>query len=307
MLNIPDLNRMKIFHSVYAMRNLAKAADALHITRSAVSQSLKLLEDELQSKLFIRNSKMVIPTEPAHLLFRSIDPFLSDMQQIVQQIENGKAHPIGHLRIGAPQDFGSTHLTESIVQFRKLNPQVTFELILATPMRLLEQLCSGVIDLAFVDNGDFHAKNFPVSLSVVMKEELVLTCSKKYFDLYVRKLPAHFSDLKNLDFIDYFQHGPVVKMWIKHHFKKNISNLRVVFSAESVRALIKATQGGLGLSVLPKHMIQEELKSGHLKMISVSERELINQITLIRHIEKPLTAKEKSFIEFYKYRKSHSN
>lgn len=78
----------------------------------------------------------------------------------------------------------------------------------AAPLRLLEQLCSGAIVLAFVHNGDLHAKNYPVSISVVMKEEFVLTCSKKYFALHMRKISTNVHDLKDLDFIDYFLHGP---------------------------------------------------------------------------------------------------
>src|SRR5689334_21004071 len=99
MLNIPDLNRLKVFHVVFATRSLIRAADALHVTRSAVSQSLKALEEDLQTKLFIRDSKKVLPTEPAELLFKAIDPFISEIQSAFNQLETGKKALVGHLRI----------------------------------------------------------------------------------------------------------------------------------------------------------------------------------------------------------------
>ena len=200
------------------LRSLIQAAQVLNITRSAISQSLKALEEELQTKLFIRDSKRVLPTEPAELLFRSMEPFIADLQTTVAEIETGKRNPVGHLRLGAPQDFGSTHLTEVIVEFQKRNPQITFELILAIPVTLLEMLAEGNLDVAFVDNGDFHAKNYPVSTVTVMKEKFILVCSSKYFDEVIRHPNLKYDDLKKLDFIDYIHHAPVIKMWIRHHF-----------------------------------------------------------------------------------------
>jgi LysR family transcriptional regulator, transcriptional activator of the cysJI operon len=300
MLNLPDLNRMKVFYVVYAHKSLVSAAHSMNITRSAISQSLKLLEDELQTKLFIRNSKKVLPTETAHLLYRSLDPFFIELQAAVIQLETGKREPIGHLRIGAPQDFGSTHLTEVIVEFRKKHPQITFELVLATPVTLLEQLTGGTLDIAFVDNGDFHAKKYPVSIVTVMKEKFILVCSNRYFDEVVKRPNIQYEELKKFAFVDYMRHTPVAKMWIKHHFGKVPHELFAAFSAESVRAVIQATKGGLGVAVVPEHLVKADLKSGRLKAISATGPDLVNQITLARLLERPISAREKQFVEFYK-------
>lgn len=300
MLNIPDLNRMKVFYVVYTHRSLTEAAQALNITRSAISQSLKALEEELQTKLFIRDSKQVLPTAPAELLFRTIEPFIAELQTAIAQLETGKKDPVGHLRIGAPQDFGSTHLTEVIVEFHKKYPLITFELVLAIPVTLLEMLSESKLDMAFVDNGDFHAKLYPVSIVTVMKEKFVLVCSHRYFDEFIPRQSLKYEDLKHLNFIDYVHHAPVAKMWVKHHFGKSAPDLKVVFSAESVRAVIKATKGSIGVSVVPEHLIEADLKAGRLKIISVGGRDLVNHITLARRLERPTTAREKHFVEFYK-------
>ncbi|WP_413291000.1 LysR family transcriptional regulator [Bdellovibrio sp. HCB337] len=300
MLNIPDLNRVKVFYFVYTLKSLVKAAEALNITRSAVSQSLKALEEEMGTKLFIRDSKRIQPTVPGEALFQSVEPFLNDLQSTVRQIETGKKEAVGHLRIGAPQDFGSTHLTDIIIQFRKKHPQISFELYLATPVSLLEQIEKGHLDLAFVDNGDIHAKNFPVSIVTVMKESFVLAGSREYLQKNIKRGNPNLGDLKKLDFIDYLSHAPVTKMWFRHQFGKTPTNLNIVFSAESVRAVIAAAKGGLGLAVVPEHMIEKDIESGRLKVISGAGRSLINQIVLARRLEKPTTAREKEFIDFYK-------
>ena len=68
MLTLPDLNRLKVFYVVYANKSIIRAANVLNVTRSAVSQSLKALEKEIHTTLFIRDSKKVQPTPAAETL-----------------------------------------------------------------------------------------------------------------------------------------------------------------------------------------------------------------------------------------------
>ena len=68
-----------------------------------------------------------------------------------------------------------------------------------------------------------------------------------------------------------------------------------------MRAVIQATLGGLGVSVVPENLIQTELKSGRLKIIAVEGgRELINNIVLARRLQRTISAREKAFVDYYK-------
>jgi DNA-binding transcriptional LysR family regulator len=300
MLTLPDLNRIKVFYVVYKTGNLVKAGEALQITRSAVSQSLKALEAELATRLFLRDSKKVLATEPGELLYRSLEPFFTELEATLRALDTGKREAAGLLRIGAPQDFGSSHLTAAIVAFHKKHPRITFELMLATPVRLLEQLSAGRLDLAFVDNADVHAKSYPVSVVTVMNEKFVPVCSRGYFERRVKRLSPGPDELKDLEFVDYLGHAPVTKLWLKHQFGKIAPTVRVSFAAESVRALVRAAEGGLGVAVLPEQLVEGALKTGRLKRLHPDGRALVNQIALARRLERPVSAREKEFVEFYR-------
>ncbi|MGE0528756.1 MAG: LysR substrate-binding domain-containing protein, partial [Bdellovibrionales bacterium] len=126
-------------------------------------------------------------------------------------------------------------------------------------------------------------------------------CAAEYFDRDIKRRGVRFENLKELHFVDYLKHAPVSKMWIKHHFGKPSPDLNVVFCAESVRAVTRAVLGGLGIGVIPEHMIEEDLGSRHLRRV-VKGRELINQITLARRLERPISGREKAFVDFYKKR-----
>lgn len=297
MLTIPDLNRLKIFYFVYAHKSIVRAANELNVTRSAVSQSLKALEEEIHSTLFIRDSKKVQPTLAADSLYKLMTPFFQELESTLRHIETGRKNPTGHLRIGAPLDFGSDHLTEVIAHFKQANPGVSFELVLGVPVKQLDLLCSGKLDIAFIDNGDVFAKSYPISIETVQKEEFVLTASSKFYSEHI-KGDHSLKKLQSLPMLDYLPHGPVVRMWLKYHFGKSISDLNVVYSAESVRAVLKAINSGMGLGVVPYQLLQEE--KSRYKIISTDKKNLINYISLALPLSKKLTYTEKSFINFYK-------
>lgn len=84
----------------------------------------------------------------------------------------------------------------------------------------------------------------------------------------------------------------------KHHFNKSITDLSVTYSAESVRGVLKAISLGMGVGVVPAHLIQSE--KSQFKIISTEKKELVNQITLALPLSKKLTLTEKTFISFYK-------
>lgn len=295
MLTIPDLNRLKVFYVVYANRSLVRAASVLNVTRSAVSQSLKALENEIHAPLFARDSKKVQPTPAADSLYKLMGPFFQELESAIQQIETGRKQSVGHLRIGAPLDFGSGHLTEVIAKFKKQNPAVTFELWLGVPVKQLDLLLDGKLNLAFIDNGDMFAKSYPVSLETVQREDFVLAASPKFYAEYI-KTDHSFNKLRSLPIVDYLNHAPVARMWFKHHFNKSISELNVVFSAESVRAVINAIVHGIGVGIVPSQLARQN----HLKIVETGKKALVNQISLALPLSKKLTFTEKAFVSFYK-------
>ncbi len=300
MLTIPDLNRLKVFYVVYANKSIVRAANILNVTRSAVSQSLKALEKEIHTPLFVRDSKKVQPTPAAESLFKLMRPFLQELESALQNIETGRKHPTGHLKIGAPLDFGSNYLTNMIGKFRHIHSTVTFELILGVPVKQLELLIEGKLDIAFIDNGDVFLNSYPILVETIQREDFVLVSNVKFYAEYVRG-DHSLTKLQNLPIVDYLPHAPVARMWFKHHFNKSITDLKVSYSAESVHAVINAISLGFGIGVIPSHLMNAE--ANRLKIISTEKKNLVNQISVALPLAKKLTITEKTFISFLKDQK----
>lgn len=297
MLTLPNFERLKVFHIIYLNKSILKAAEALNVTRSAVSQSLKGLETELGLPLFIRDSKKFQPTPEADHLFQTVHPLVTELHSALQHLESGVKSPVGPLRIGAPMDLGSGRLTQIIGQFRKKFPQVTFELTLAVPIRQLDLLCEGKLDFALIDNGDIHAENYPVSIQTAMKEEFVMVSSEKLWKEFKLQSPS-FSSLVEVPIVDYLPHAPVARMWLKHHFSKAPVQLKVAYSAESVRAILNAIACSIGIGVVPSHMLVEDLR--HLRVLETTKKPFINHIMIARQQGKKASFRESEFIKFFR-------
>lgn len=296
MLTLPNFERLKIFHVVYGNKSILKAAEMLNVTRSAVSQSIKSLEAELGTTLFIRDSKKFLSTPDADQLFKVVKAFVDELNSTLSHIESGQKFPVGHLKIGAPMDFGSDILTKIIGQFRKKFPGVTFELHLAVPIKQLDLLCRGELDLAFIDNGDIHSEKYPVTIQSLMKEEFVLVTSEKLFTDF-RLQSLSMDTFAHLPIVDYLNHAPVMQMWIKNHFKKASSKLNVVYSAESVRAILHAISENIGVGIVPRRLLGGEFKK--LRVIE-SNKKFINQMLIARQQGKKASLRETEFMKFYR-------
>src|SRR5688572_23483887 len=102
-----DLNRLRVFLAVHRAGSVLGAARALSVTPSAVSQSIKRLEDELGVCLFQRISNRLEATDEADVLAGVVGSFEQVLAATTDTLRSRRHEPQGVLRIGAPFDFGT--------------------------------------------------------------------------------------------------------------------------------------------------------------------------------------------------------
>ncbi|MBI4404112.1 MAG: LysR family transcriptional regulator [Deltaproteobacteria bacterium] len=293
------MDQMKVFYFVCKHKSVLQASRELHVTGSAVSQHIKALERELKASLFMRTNKSIILTRAGEKLFGAIAPFMQNISDTLKDMEEDSNSPRGALKMGAPVEFGINHLPKVLAEFRQAYPMVRFEITLATPSKLLDQLVANHLDLAFVDHGHAYKKSSPVSTLTIYREELLLVCSREYY----RKSIKHdhsFENLSRRHFVDYVNHCAVLKRWFLHHFKRCPSDFDLVLSVESAHGIASSIRHHMGLGVVPRSAIKSELKSGTFTAITTPEPELVNEIMLTQLSAKKPSLAEKAFVRFYR-------
>lgn len=296
-----DLNRLKTFHRIYTLGSVSAAARELFVTQSAASQNLARLERELNATLFLRVGKKLIPTASAQALFGSLGPVFQALEHGLADLEKRGRTPTGVLRIGAPVEFGSKYLVELCARFRRRYPDVGFALKLGQTADLLPELSAGRLDFAFADifkSEKGYSREFAIfTIKLAAQEELVLACSARYFKKAGLGRKPSAQQLLSCAFLDYSPHAPAVNGWFEHHYGLANPKPRLALVAESVQAQISAMKSGMGLGVVPRHLIATGLKSGEFVRIETRRPELVNKISLLRLKDGAPGAAEKAFLE----------
>ncbi len=301
MLTQIDLNRLRVFYYVHLTKSITEAAKILNITRPAVSQQIKKFEQEIQTKLFIRLHKSLVPTSAGKQLFRASESFLKQVDTEIKKVQQGGKEPSGLLRIGAPTEYGQVILPAMIAKFRKSFRKVTFSLFFGNPDKLIHMVRAGDLDFALIDlfltRSQLLEDGALYDIISIIDEEVVLACSKEYAEI---ELQSDFTlqALLKADYISYQQNTLTIKTWFKHHYPKVNFTPKIVLTVDSVRAVITAVESHAGLGIMPSHVIEKQLREGTILSIPYQDEEIINTISLLQLQDKIPNNADKEFQSF---------
>lgn len=298
---LPDFNRLRVFFHVHQARSVSAAAAALHVTQSAVSQSLARLEGELKAQLFLRRHRAIVPTAAGDALFAVVAPFVAALEERVGQIHRARQDLAGTLHLGAPVELGAHRLPEVLAAFSRANPGVRFTLRLGHPSEIVPLLEEGRLDLGFADVFDAPqaARRRLAGFEVieVMDEALLLVAAPSYEEEALQGSRA-FARVAAARFVDYHPSAPAVRGWFRHHFGRVPPRIEPALAVESVQAVISATSHGMGLGVVPAHTVARALAAGELVAITTRRKALTNRISLLRLLDRVPSRLEKAFLAF---------
>ena len=145
-----ELIQLKSFIKAAEMLSFSDAAKALNIAQSSLSQQIKQLEDELDVKLFLRNSHSIALTEAGKVMLPFALRTIHDAQTCTDRIRDLQKLLTGSLCIGVTYSF-SPILTETVISFMKLYPHIKLNIIYEPMNKLMELLAKRQLDfvLAF--------------------------------------------------------------------------------------------------------------------------------------------------------------
>jgi DNA-binding transcriptional LysR family regulator len=140
---------MRAFVAVVRHQSVSRAAEALHLTQSAVTRRVQSFEASLGVELLNRNDKPLRPSQLGLLVYEQCCTVLKHVTQLRGMVVSG-GMPQGIFRLGAPQFIGETALTEGLRQLNTLFPVLRVEVTTALSPTLLESVEGGELDAAAI-------------------------------------------------------------------------------------------------------------------------------------------------------------
>lgn len=124
----PDLNALAVFALVAEEKSFRAAADRMGVTRSAVSQTIRRLEETLAIALVQRTTRSVSLTEAGEALFGEVAPALADMRAAVEATGDLRGRPRGQLRLAVSSIAERFLSGPFLATFAEANPEIQVDI-----------------------------------------------------------------------------------------------------------------------------------------------------------------------------------
>ncbi|OLT43667.1 LysR family transcriptional regulator [Saccharomonospora sp. CUA-673] len=146
--------RLQALHAVDRHGTLAAAAEALHLTPSAVSQQLSKLERDVGTRLLLPHGRSVKLTPAGRVLADSADTVLGELALARTRLDALSGDITGPMRVGSIPTGVYTFVTRALTSLAGAHPDVEPAVIEAEPERSLPMLVNGQLDVAVVESWD---------------------------------------------------------------------------------------------------------------------------------------------------------
>jgi len=253
-----ELSTLSAFLTVAEERSFTRAARRLGVSPSALSHSMRGLEERLGVRLLARTTRSVAPTEAGQQLLSRLRPALGDVREALDLVVRSRGRPAGRLRLVVSPIAVSGVLAPKLGQFARDYPDIVLDVI--TDERRVD-LVAGGFD-AGIHLGEYIEQDM-IAIRVSPEVRAAIVGSARYFASNPK--PASPRDLTAHRCVN-FRHGPdEVYRW---EFDRGDESLTVAVHGplivDDVEMVIRAAIDGVGLAFVGEELVAPQLASGAL-------------------------------------------
>lgn len=239
-----DALTLECFIAVAETGSFTRAADKVSRTQSAVSQQITKLEGLIGKPLFIRSRHLSLTSEGEILL-----TYAKKIVQLNRDAMDRFKHPElqGEVRFGLPEDFASVFLSDVLTEYASLHPRIMLNVECDLTLNLFARFKKKEFDLVLVKMN--RPEDFPNGMDVwsealewVGNKDLAQVDDEQPVPLVLSPQPC------------------VYRARAIHSLEKLSKKWRIVFSSHSYAGTVAAVKAGMGITVLPRNMVPDELQ-----------------------------------------------
>ena len=288
------LELYKVFKEVAEAGNITAAAQALYISQSAVSQSIKQLEGDLQTRLFARNSRGVTLTADGKLLYEYVRSAIGLLETGEAKLSQTRELQMGHLTIGASDTVTSQFLLPYLDSFHKQYPAIHIQIVSGRSHKVLGLLRSGKVDIAFAST--------PTDLTSLETYPCFPTHS-----IFVAGAgyPCDFDHVYSLEEMSAFplillERKASSRLYLERFFLQNGLKLNPEIELGARSLLVDLAAIGFGVAGVTEEFVTRDLESGRLRQLKTSFQIPPRSVDMCMLRDVPQTAAAERFAAFVK-------
>lgn len=260
-----NLDLYKTFYYVAKNKNISRAANELLVSQPAVSKSIKTLEEQLNTKLFIRKRDGMELTETGEVFYKKVKnamELISSAENDVEVINNMDS---GILNIGASKTILQEFLMEHITKFHKIYPNINIRIFTDGTQDLIKKTKMGIVDVIFIN----MPYNIPIDFESVNVLNLhdCLVANDTYKHLKGKKITK--KDLEKLPLL-LLTKGTITRNRLDDYCAKNNIEIHPEMEFGSNTLIKEFTHAGFGVGLLTEELVKKEIESNELFRLDIN-------------------------------------
>jgi DNA-binding transcriptional LysR family regulator len=267
-----DLRQLEILQAIAETGSFTASGKKLHVSQSAISRQILLLEEELGEPLFLRVGRHVRMTSAAESLVQLGQRVFQDVRDTTAAITDRTQSLRGPLRIAGGMTVCLYMFPPLLRQLKRVHPQLDVRLIVATAARAVDEIRSGRVDAGLLT---LPVEESDLVTVPVLREELLLLTMPTH-PLAKRRKKILPSDLSGQPFI-LFETGSATRRVIDSFFFTEKVEPNVVMETENVEIIKSMVGAGLGIGIVPYQAIAREVRTGHFFCARIEGHELVRE------------------------------
>ncbi|WP_027632070.1 LysR family transcriptional regulator [Clostridium hydrogeniformans] len=286
------LRHLRIFKIVCEEETITKASEKLFMTQPAVSNAISELEDYLGICLFDRISRRLYLNETGKLFLEKTIKLLDlydDLEKNTKELEMNAT-----IKIGSSITIANFLLPKVIEKFETVHKNTPTKIIIDNAREVEEKLINNEIDLALLEGVIYNDQLIKIPFS---SYRLIAICSPKHKFALQKSITV--SDLIKEKLLLREEGSAIRDTFDSALLLHNISVEPKWISVNS-QALIRAVEQNLGVSILPKILVEDEISKGKILEVCICDLELSNINQIAFHKDKLQTKTFKSLVEIIK-------
>lgn len=282
----------KVFYYVATTLSFSDASKQLFISQSAVSQSIKALENKLDQTLFIRSTKRVQLTPEGEILLRHIEPAMNLIKRGETQLIDASSTG-GQIRIGASDTICRYFLVPYLERFHKEFPNAHIKVTNQTSFKCVELLEAGQVDLIVTNFPNSNLNNL-YSFKQIAEFKDVFVANHAFSELKDKKLS--FKELLNYPIL-MLERQSATSEFLHGLFQQYQLDLVPEIELSSNDLLIDLAKIGLGIAFIPDYCVPE--KSEDLFFVGTHETLPTRQLVVAYNDHVPISKAAQEFLNYF--------
>ncbi|MCI0856746.1 MAG: LysR family transcriptional regulator [Chloroflexi bacterium] len=291
-----DLGQLEAYLQVAERRNFSRAAEALGLTQPSVTARIQALERDLGESLFERNGRGVRLTEVG-------EAFLPHVQRVLKALHDGKDAvqslrklELGTLRLGAAPTISTYVLPALLKEFSSRYPGLDVSVRTDYSQQIVQMVLADEVQMG-LERGTTHPE---VETIPLYSDDVILVTAAD--DPFAEQGAVDIKDIATRRLI-MFNRGSSYYALVDNALREAGVPVSPAMELDNMEATKKMVEEGLGIALLPRVAVAQEIDRGELREIEIRKMTMPRrEVALIYRRGRPLSRAAEAFIKLLEER-----